>query len=257
MEEETKTIEEQPKKKGSSKGIIIGLVTVIIILIGVIATLLIKPDIFKANTKSNDNSKSNQQETKKKDSKKETEETKESDTVKELDPTKSLNTSGYTYSDISDKDEDLGITIKINDDKRSVTVTTDGKANKTISNVTQSTSTDQPIDRVINGFSKNIKSAYVNGLGQDVTGTVLFFITEDDTVQFVKLFNQETDANGNTYYVTYWAHGDNPTILNVDNVNGIVKLYGANASAPMSSGFHTTLAATKDGSFYDLSQIIK
>ncbi len=174
--------------------------------------------------------------------------------VKEIDLSKSLNTKDNTYTDLTDKDVDLGITIKINDDKKSVTVSYNTKALNSISSVTHSTSGDS-YSNEIKGFSKNIKSTFISGLGQDITGTVLFFLTEDNTVQYVKLFNKETDSQGNTYYVTYWAHGDNTTAQSTDT-SDVVKLYGANASAPMSSGYYTTLAAKADGSFYDLSKMI-
>lgn len=175
--------------------------------------------------------------------------------VKEIDLSKSLNTKNYTYSSLTDKDQDLGITIKINNDKKSVTVSYNTKALNSISSVTHSTSGDN-YSNEIKGFNKNIKSTFISGIGQDVTGTVLFFLTEDNTVQYVKLFNRETDSQGNTYYTTYWAHGDNTTPIST-NTNDVVKLYGANASAPMSSGFYTTLAAKADGSFYDLNEIVK
>ncbi len=175
--------------------------------------------------------------------------------VKEIDLSKSLNTKNYTYSSLTDKDQDLGITIKINNDKKSVTVSYNTKALNSISSVTHSTSGDN-YSNEIKGFNKNIKSTFISGIGQDVTGTVFFFLTEDNTVQYVKLFNRETDSQGNTYYTTYWSHGDNTTPISTDT-NDVVKLYGANVSAPMSSGFYTTLAAKADGSFYDLNEIVK
>lgn len=175
--------------------------------------------------------------------------------VKEIDLSKSLNTKNYTYSSLTDKDQDLGITIKINNDKKGVTVSYNTKALNSISSVTHSTSGDN-YSNEIKGFNKNIKSTFISGIGQDITGTVLFFLTEDNTVQYVKLFNRETDSQGNTYYTTYWSHGDNTTPISTDT-NDVVKLYGANASAPMSSGFYTTLAAKADGSFYDLNEIVK
>lgn len=255
MEEEKIENTEEKKKVNSSKGIIIGLVIFIIILIGVIVTLLLKPDLFSTSTKSGEKGKANQQETKKTE-KTTKEETKESDTIKEIDPTKPLNTNGNTYSDISDKKEDVGIDIKINDDKQSITISFHEKANKTIADVTHSTYTTETVEKTITGFNKNIKSTYISCNGQDVTGIVFYFLMEDNTIKFIKWFNQKTDASGNTYYDTALHRGES-TILNVDNVDGIVKLYGANVSAPMSSGAHTTLAATKDGSFYDLGVIIK
>ena len=185
------------------------------------------------------------------------EENNDTEEIKEIDLTKSLNTTGLKYSNLNDKGQTPGITIKINDDKRSVTVTYDTHAQSAISGVTHSTSAGEEYSNEIKGFSKNIKSTFIGCLGQDITGTVLFFITEDNKLQFVKLFNRETDSHGNLYWTTYWAYGDDKIkSLNVDNIDGIVKLYSASAGAENSSGFITTLAAKADGSFYDLSKII-
>ena len=177
--------------------------------------------------------------------------------IKDIDLTKSLNTTNANYSHLNAEGQKPGITIKINDDKRSVTVTYDTHAQSAISGVTQSTSAGEGYSNEIKGFTKNIKSTFIGRLGQDLTGTVLFFITEDNKIQFVRLFNRETDSHGNLYWTTYWAYGDDKIkILNVDNVDGTVKMYSASTHAEMASGAITTLAAKADGSFYDLGVIL-
>jgi len=82
--------------------------------------------------------------------------------VKEIDLSKSLNTKNYTYSSLTDKDQDLGITIKINNDKKSVKVSYNTKALNSISRVTHSTSGDN-YSNEIKGFNKNIKSTFISG----------------------------------------------------------------------------------------------
>ena len=251
QEQEMEQWNDVKDNKGKATTVIIILILVIIIgLLG--GFIFMKKDVlFDKKEKVNEHSEKATKEVK--ETKDDTEE------IKDIDLTKSLNTTGYNYSNLTDKDQDLGITININDDKRSVKVSYDTKALSSISSVTQSTfAKDQGYSNEIKGFNNNIKSTFISGMGQDITGTVLFFITEDKSLQFVKLFNQETDSKGNTYHTTYWAYGDDKVkIQNVDDVDGIVKLYGANASAPQSTGYYTTLAAKADGSFYDLSQIIK
>ena len=180
------------------------------------------------------------------------EEIDDSTEIKELDLSKSLNTTGYTYDSLTDKDEDVGFSLKINEDKKSVTVTIDEKGSKLISNATTSTWSTEPYDEQISGFNKNIKSTFISGIGQSAESTIFFFIMEDGTLQYVKLFERKSNDDGTTYYSK-----DMTTIQEVPDVEGIVKLYGSNSFAPQSTGYYTTLAAKADGSFYDLSQIIK
>ena len=251
---------------------------IIIILIISCSILFIKKDSIFSNKEEKQKSNEIKKDNKKSKEVKETKEEKEPNEEKEnkeeteeenkntysnstrhyveIDPSKSLNTKDYKYSYVTDEDENIGLTLKINNDKRSVTVTIYEKASKTISNIQHSTWSPDPFDKQITGFNKNIKSTYIGGLGQDVTGTILYFIMEDSTVQYAKLFERKTNPDGTGYYNTA-LYDEKLTIKEVPDINGIVKLYGANASAPQSTGYYTTLAAKADGSFYDLSQIIK
>ena len=241
-------------KEKKNKGLIIFTIILLLACIGMGTFIFINKDklITKKTSKTTENS------NKKTSAKNKTEqETKvEKEEVKDLDLSKPLNTSGYTYSDVSDKDQDVGFSLKINDDKQSVTVSIYEKGSKLISDVKHSTWTTDTITRQITGFNKKIQSSYIGGLGQDSVGTIFYFIMEDGTVTYAKLFEKALNADGTMYYDTKIL--DNQLSVNtVDNIDSIIKLYGANASAPMSSGAYTTLAAKKDGSFYDLGQIIK
>lgn len=91
---------------------------------------------------------------------------------------------------------------------------------------------------------KDIKKSYIDGIGQDIGGTTIFFLTNDKKVKYFELFN-----NGEFKVV------DNKfTINDINGVTGVIKLYSAKASN--TSGYHTVLASLKDGSFYDLALII-
>ena len=154
---------------GKATTAIIILLLVIIIAGGVF--IFMKKDVLF-------NSKADNKEVEKNTTKEVDEEEEENDDTeesKEIDLTKSLNTTGIKYSNLNEKGETPGITIKINDDKRSVTVTYDTHAQSAISGVTQSTSAGEGYSNEIKGFTKNIKSTFIGCLGQDITGTVLFF----------------------------------------------------------------------------------
>ncbi len=248
-------------KETKNKGLIIFTITLLIACIGMGTFIFMNKDklIAKESDKNTENSskKTSSKNKKEQDTKIETEATEdETEEAKDLDLSKALNTSGYNYSEVSGQDQDAGFSLKINDDKKSVTVTIYEKGSKLISDVIHSTWGTDPIDKQITGFNKKIKSTYIGGLGHDSTGTIFYFIMEDGTVTYAKLFEKALNADGTMYYNTKILENQ-LSINTIDNIDGIIKLYGANASAPMSTGAYTTLAAKKDGSFYDLGKIIK
>ena len=247
-------MEENIKVKKSS-GLIYVVIILLIVCVGMGTFIFVNKDkLFAKESEKTTESGEKEQSTEKEEEQNTPTETKEE--VKTIDLSKSLNTNGYTYNSLTDKDENVGFSLKINDDKKSVTVTIYEKGSKMISENTHSTWSKDPIDKQITGFTKNIKSTYIGGLGQDSTGTTFYYIMEDGTLTYSKVFELAYNRDGTTYYDTKLLENA-LTVKTVDNVDGIIKLYGANASAPQSSGYYTTLAAKKDGSFYDLSKIIK
>lgn len=182
--------------------------------------------------------------------------------VKELDLTKSLNTNNITYKNASDQEGNYGLSMKINSDKKSVTLTIDwaifGKFSTT-------GSSGEVKDYSVNGFSKNVKSTFIGNLGQHYSGITLFFIMEDGTVEYTKLFKQAETGNtdGSIYYVlngNFNSDGSTGTFTSnglVSNVKNVIKLYNADASnGTYSSGYITVIGTTTDGAFYDLGNEI-
>ena len=240
-------------KEKKSTGLVCVVIILLIICLGMGTFIFINKDkLFAKESQTTTESSNKEQSTEKE------EETKEEikEEIKAIDLSKSLNTNGYTYNSLTDKDENVGFSLKVNDDKKSVTVTIYEKGSKMISDIIHSTWSTDPIDKQITGFTKKIESTYIGGLGQDSTGTIFYYIMEDGTLAYSRVFEQKSNSDGTTYYDTKILENA-LSVKTVDNVDGIIKLYGANASAPKSSGYYTTLAAKKDGSFYDLSKIIK
>ena len=239
-------------------------IIIVLILIIVTLTIALLALLFTNNisVKNNSNEKESKEEkTTKKEEEKPAEETTndentQSEEVRDIDLSKSLNTTNYTYNSLNDKDTDVGIVLNINEDKKSVTAVVYEKGSKLISNLTHSTWSSDPINKTISGFNKNIESTFICGIGQSVESTKLFFIMEDGTVQYANLFDLKTDGQGNKYYSTE-LYNERLVINEIPNVTEIIKLYGANAHAPQSTGHYTTLAAKKNGTFYDLGEIIK
>ena len=73
---------------------------------------------------------------------------------------------------------------------------------------------------------------------------------EDNTVSYMPMFIWKKDTQGNGYSQMNYTN-DNFVIKGVlPTAKDVINLYIANASN--GSGYITTIAATKDGSFYDL-----
>ena len=188
-----------------------------------------------------------------------------SDEIKALDLTKSLNTTNTEYSDAKELvngNEMLGLSVKANgsNTKLSINWSEFGRYS------TASSWPDTTEEYAITNLSENVKEGYVGGLGHDSVGTTLFYLMNDGTVEYTKVFTKKFDSNGALYFnINYIyekdAYGRSTgehfeSQGKIDGVNNIVKLYSANASTG-TSGFATVIAATKDGSFYDLANIIE
>lgn len=178
--------------------------------------------------------------------------------IKELDLEKSLNTKDITYKNASDTEGNYGLSIKINNEK-TATLTIDWKI---FGRISTTGSSGEVKDYLVKGFNKNIKSTFIGNLGQDTNGITLFFIMEDGTVEYVKVFKMETNDDGSTYYILnnvikQEGNYSGEFTVNSLNVSGVIKLYNVDAYSKNASGYRTVIGATKDGSFYDLGSIIK
>lgn len=183
--------------------------------------------------------------------------------VKVLDLNKSLNTTGITYSDPKDTGEKVGLTITAYNNK-TVTLTTDMDV---FCQYTSSTCAKGVVESTeITNFTKNVVSGFVGGEGQDQMGTTLFYLMEDGTIEYTKLFVVKTDSQGNSYYVTNNVQDkdSNGKITGthyesqgaIKGVKDVVKIYTVQATTGM-SGYMTTIGMTRNGSFYDLGYAIR
>lgn len=182
--------------------------------------------------------------------------------IKPLDISKCLNNTTNKYSNYTDIEGNYGLSTKINPDKKSVTLSINWNTFGPLS--TASSYSSEVIDYQITGFSKEINQVFIGDVGQDAMGITIFYVMDDQTVEYTPMFVRKTDSQNNTYYEmnyryqkgadgkitgTYFA--TNATLADAKNV---VKLYSADASN--GSGWRTTIGATKDGSFYDLGAMI-
>lgn len=92
-------------------------------------------------------------------------------------------------------------------------------------------------------FDKNVVDVYIGGFGHTVGNEVLFFLLEDGTVEFMPIAH----ALQNNTIKSYGK---------LDGVSDVIEFITGNANIVNGSGWATTYAVRKDGSFYDLNTII-
>ena len=95
----------------------------------------------------------------------------------------------------------------------------------------------------IDNFDKNVVDVYIGSFGHALGDDVLFFLLEDGTVEYMPI-----------------AHAlQNDTIKSYGKLNGVsdvVEFVTDGARLKEGSGWVTTYAIRKDGSFYDLNAIL-
>jgi hypothetical protein len=229
---------------------LIGLVIVlIIIIIGMGLYILYDQGvIFKsADTEINETNKNNEKENEEEDTE-----------IKELDLTNCLNNSSdVTYSNASDTEGDYGLSMSINSDKKTITLSIDWSKFGPLTSATAYA--NQITTEQIKGFTKEVKTTFIGDLGQDYTGITLFYIMSDNTVEYTKVFKKNDTTYDINYTYDYSSDGKITgqyfeTQGTISNAKNVIKLY--NVSASNSFGWNTVIGAKSDGSFYDLGTII-
>lgn len=249
------------EKEKKNKGLIAIVIVLILVIIGLIVYICYDKGIVKNSKKEEITEKSKKETNKSKDKVVE-----EKDEIKPLDLTKCLNTTDLTFRDPVVATTSSGLTAKVNDDKKTVTLTIDWKTFGPLTSATAYANESQ--DYIIRGFEKNVKAAYVGEFGHSSVSLTLLFIMEDGTVSYMPMFVQATDQAGNMRYdVNYTYDKDASGKVTgtyfqvkgyVQGVTGAVEIYNvvgydSNTSAVTSA--MTAIAATKDGSFYNLMSV--
>ncbi len=228
-----------------NKSMIIIIVILVLIILGLVLYICYDKGVIFQNTEKEAKQSSAKLNKKEKDDK------KDKTIVKELDLSKPLNTNGVTYSDsnpASNSDDELGLSISVGEDSKSATLSIDWNKFGPLSGASAWAPTVESYP--ITGFNKNIKDVFIGIMGQDATGTTLFYLMSDGTVEYTSMFNSQLVVN----YANNGDHFETQGIVN--GVSDVIKLYNVSASAELTSGWATTIAAKADGSFYDLGNII-
>lgn len=241
---------EEMKKEKSKNSIIIVLVIIVCVLMMVVGFFLGKNSAVE-NNDNDDVVEKNDIETE--DDIEDNQDVVEE--IKDLDLSKSLNTTGITYSNADDTESKYGLSMNINSDKKSITLSIDWEKFGPLSTASQWANVVE--DYQVIGFSKEVINTFVGELGQDPTGITLFFLMSDGTVEYMPVFANSEAMN---YTLDYSSDGKITgqhfeTKGAVDGVSDVIKLYNVSFSNGQ-TGAMTTIGAKKDGSFYDLGTII-
>lgn len=239
------------QKKDFSTGLII-LIIVLLLIIGLA--------VFICYGKGGKFSK-NEHESREKNSEREKDNIGE---IKKLDLSKSLNTDNVFYQNASDSPSgNYGLTMKINPDKKSITLSIDWNIFGPLSGASSWDPTVK--DYQITGFTKKVSSTFIGELGQDAKGVTLFYLMADGTVEYTPMFILVQEGQKKPYYnVNYTydskdgsVHGDPYFSSNgaVHEATKVIKFYNVDASSG-GSGSKTTIGARADGSFYDLGTVL-
>ena len=201
-----------------------------------------------------------------------TKEVKTNDEIKPLDLTKSLNTTNIKYSDAKELED--------GNDQTGLSVKHDGSNTKLVIDWPKfgphsgaSAWSNEPVEYEIKNLSGTVKKAVVGGEGQDITSATLYYLMEDGTVEYTKIFTRNFDSKGTLYFnINYTYEKDSDGKITgehfesqgkVPGVKDVVKIYGVGAvyddgsDGPKIGGYATTIGATRDGSFYDLGKPIR
>lgn len=187
------------------------------------------------------------------------------DEIKDLDLSKCLNSNdGQRYSGAVDVAGDYGLSMNINSDSRSIDLSIDWNKFGPLSTASAWAPVTEHFQ--ITGFNKDIKEAFVGGLGQSSVGMTLFFLMSDGTVEYMPMFNCKFDSSNTSYYemnYTYEYSQDGritgehfETQGSLTGVSKVVKFYTVSVSIERGGGYGTTIGALADGSFYDFGNII-
>lgn len=158
---------------------------------------------------------------------------------------------GIAYNLKNQDTSNLGLSIRLNNDKKSATITINWSKYFEVYGI--SITTGETREYNVTNFNKNIKDVYINGFGQWSGYETAFYIMEDGTVEYTPI-KYALGNNGSSSTTVLKSYGQIP------GVSGVVKMviaedYCVNTSSCV-GGSYNILGIKSDGSFYDISKIL-
>lgn len=186
-----------------------------------------------------DNTETTKKETEEKKEEKEETNSKKEETTIGFDASKCINnkTNNYTLSDSSSF-----ISVKLGQDQKSVNLKINWNSYGPQVGITDSS--NDIGEYAITNFSKKIVDVFIGEFGQAAGEETILYLMEDGTVEYTPIVKAKKSNNFASFGI-------------LNGVDNIVKFYSTSASVPNGSGYITVIAQKADGTFYDLSTIIK
>jgi len=179
-----------------------------------------------------------------------TDSTEKEDAIKPVDITKNINNNGREYdtpSEITAKAEYIGLSVtKVDDRTAKINYDNADAFCKVYMKDDCASITSRGSEEV--KFDKDLDKVFIGGEGQDSTGAIIFYLMKDGTVQYFKVTNRSNALRYNDI--------SNKTEGTVPGATGVVNLYMSGVIVRPVGSYITTIGATKDGSFYDLADLI-
>ena len=145
----------------------------------------------------------------------------------------------------------IGLSIRLNNDKRSATITINWSKYFEIYGI--SITTGETREYNVTNFNKNIKDVYISGFGGGTGYETAFYIMEDGTVEYTPI-KYALGNNGSSSTTILKSYGQIP------GVSGVVKMVIAEEYCLYNSSCvglpYNILGIKSDGSFYDISKIL-
>lgn len=230
-------MDEKKNQKKNNTGFIVTIILLAVVVLGLIVYICYDKELIL----------SSRQEVLEKKTKKEeeiTSEEKESTQLQNakkiigIDLNKCINSSNYQYTLTDYTLSGLNFSL----DPASNTVNLSINWDNITRNWGISNGTARSNQYTINNFSGKVVDIYVNGIGQDATGSVALFLLEDGTVEYIPLYKALESNN-------IKSSGK------ISGVEDVIKFYSVGARPKGENsvgGFQTILAQKEDGTFYDL-----
>lgn len=249
-------MEEWKDVKKGQKTSPVAIVILVILLIAAVAAGLLCGDKLYAlvHPTEESNTKTEEKETNKDENKETQEEETKEEEVKPLDLSKCLNCGeNWIFSNPSETNSGTHFTIKNENGK--VTISINWETFGQFSGFSAYPKDVKYYD--VRGINSNVKAVIEGGSGQSINSVTFYYLLENGNVEYTKLFNQKTDAQGHTYYALNMSHDENESEYfasqgTVPNVSKVIKLYNVSVHVENGGGWATTIGALADGSFYDL-----
>jgi len=234
MEQELKL-----KKRGVS-GVVVFFLIILFLAVGLVAGWYVgKENLITIGT---------DKEEKEEKTEKESTETKETEELKTGECQNCKEGNKYIFTENSN----IGLTVEISSDMNSATIRANNTELGSAYGLNLSSLGDnQYITEVkVDGFNKKIMQVHIGGFGQAVGAENILYVLEDGTIEYTPVFSELKEnwskENLNKLFKTHKA---------IDKIDNVSYVTGATVTSG-TTGHYTTVAVRKDGSFYDLGEMI-